>query len=86
MSRAASWTAGRDLSFSSSGKVLYFFVSYVASASEIALVTSANSLSREKEIWLEPEPKSLLDILFDKGGKMSVEEVGKEGEGYIGVE
>ena len=86
MSRAASQTTGRDLSFNSLGKeIWYLFVSWAASASETALATSAESSLGEKESQPEPEPKGLPDILFGDGRKVLVEEVGEGGEVCVGV-
>ena len=86
ISGAVIWTAGGDLSFSSSGKeVLYFFVSWVASALEMAMMTSADNLLGEKESQPKPELEDSSDILLGEGGKVLVEEVDKGKEECIDI-
>ena len=66
--------------------VVYLFVSWVRSASEIALLMSAESSLREREIWLEPEADGILpDILMGEGGKVLVEEIEEEGGEFVSV-
>ena len=85
ISRAEDQTAGGDLSFGSSGKVVvYLFASWAAKASETALLMSAVSSPGERVTWPEPEG-DLPNILFGEGGKVSVEDVGKGGEEFVGV-
>ena len=38
----------------------------------------------ERDIWSEPEPEGLLDILIGEGGKVSLED-GEEGGEFVGV-
>ena len=72
-----------DLSFGSLGKeVWYLFVSWVASASETALLMSMESSSGEREIQPEPGAEGSLDILIGKGGKVLMD----EGEGGESIE
>ena len=79
-------TAGGDLSFGSLGKVaVYHFASWMASASEMALLMSAESSPGESVMWPEPEEDGLPDILFGEGGKVLVEDMGEEGGEFIGV-
>ena len=86
MSRVVVQTMGRDLSFESSGKEkLYLLVSWAASASETALLTSVVSSSKERMIQLKPRMEGLLDILVGEGGKVSAEEIEeREGE-FVGI-
>ena len=86
ISGVASQTAGRDLSFGSSGKEeLYFFVSWMANASETALLMNGVSLSGDRVIWLELGVEGSLDILMSEGEKVSVEERGEGGGEFISV-
>ena len=80
------WTAGGDLSLGSLEKAaVYHFASWVASASETALLMSMESSSGERVIWLEPEGEGSPDILFGDGGKVSAEKVGEGGGEFVGV-
>ena len=73
---------GGDLSFGSSGKEeLYFFVSWMVSALEMALLTRFVSLSVKRVIW----PEGLLDILIGDGRKVLAEEMGEKGEEFISI-
>ena len=77
---------GGDLSFGSLGKgVVYFFVSWASSASEMALLMSMESSLWKGEIWLEPKVEGLLDILMGEGRKALTEKVGEEGGEFVSV-
>ena len=57
----------------------------MASALETALLTSAESLSRERVIWPKLGPEGSPDILMGEGGKVLVEETGEGGGEFISV-
>ena len=79
-------TAGGDLSFGSSEKVaVYCFASWMASASEMALLMSTESSPGEWVMWPEPKGDGSPDILFGEGGKVLVEDMDEEGGEFIGV-
>ena len=64
---------------------------FLASCADIALATvlviNAESSFREREIWpsKRPDLEGLFDILFGKGGKVSIEEVGEGGEECVSM-
>ena len=61
------------------------FVSWMASASEMALLISTESSLGKRKIWLKPGVEDSPDILIEEGGKMSVEESGEGGGEFIGI-
>ena len=86
ISRAEDRTAGGDLSFGSLGKAaVYLFASWAAKALETVLLMSTESSPGERVTWPESEGDGLPDILFGKGGKVLVEDVGEGGGEFIGV-
>ena len=79
------WTVGGDLSLGSLGKAaVYLLASWAAKALETALLMSVVSSPGERVTWPEPDGDSP-DILFGKGGKVLVEDMGEGGGESVSV-